>query len=60
MKIISYLIKGIIKGLVVSFVLFFVIIGIQYFFGRIVKLNSNLVTEFTYYVVYGVVLSTKN
>ncbi|UGS24320.1 2TM domain-containing protein [Flavobacterium channae] len=60
MKIISYLIKGIIKGLVVSFVLFFVIIGIQYFFGRIVKLNSNLVTEFTYYVVYGVVLSIIN
>ena len=60
MKIISYLFQSIIKGFVVSIVIFFVIIGIQYFFGRIVKLNANLVTEFTYYVIYGVVLSIIN
>ena len=60
MKTISYLFQAIIKGFVVSLVLFFVIIGIQYFLGRIVKLNANLVTEFSYYVVYGVVLSIIN
>ena len=60
MKTISYLFQAIFKGLVVSLVIFLVIIGTQYFLGRIVKLNANLVREFSYYVIYGVVLSIIN
>ena len=60
MKTISYLFQAILKGLVVSLVIFLVIIGTQYFLGRIVKLNANLVREFSYYVIYGVVLSIIN
>jgi sensor histidine kinase YesM len=60
MKTISYLFQSIFKGLVVSLVIFLVVIGTQYFLGRIVKLNANLVREFSYYVIYGVVLSIIN
>jgi sensor histidine kinase YesM len=60
MKIISYLFQSIIKGTIVALVLFFVIIGIQYFLGRIIKLDTKLVNELLYYIIYGVVLSTIN
>lgn len=60
MKIISYLFQSIIKGIIVALVLFFVIIGIQYFLGRIIKLDAKLVNELLYYIIYGVVLSTIN
>jgi hypothetical protein len=60
MKIISYLFQSIIKGLIIALVLFFVIIGIQYFLGRIIKLDAKLANELLYYIVYGVVLSTIN
>ena len=59
-KIISYLFQSIIKGVIVALVLFFVIIGIQYFLGRIIKLDAKLVNELLYYIIYGVVLSTIN
>lgn len=60
MKTISYIFQTIIKGIVVALVLFFVIIGIQYFLGRIIKLDSSLLNELLYYIIYGIVLSTIN
>ncbi len=60
MKFISYIFQTIIKGIVVALVLFFVIIGIQYFLGRIIKLDSSLLNELLYYIIYGIVLSTIN
>ena len=57
---ISYLFQIIIKGLIVSLVLFFIIIGIQYFLGRVIKLDSKLINELLFYIIYGIVLSTIN
>jgi uncharacterized membrane protein YecN with MAPEG domain len=60
MNIVSYLLRAIIKGFVVAIVLFFLIVGLQYFFGRIIHFDSSLAKELSYYVIYGVVLTLIN
>jgi hypothetical protein len=60
MNIVSYLLRAVIKGFVVAIVLFFLIVGLQYFFGRIIHFDSSLAKELSYYVIYGVVLTMIN
>lgn len=59
-KIIQNIIKALFKGLIISIVIFCVIIGIEYTFGRRPEFNNDLLVEFGYYCVYGVVLSIIN
>jgi hypothetical protein len=57
---IKYFFKTIITGLIVSFVIFIISVSLEYFFGRIVKLDAKLAKEIGYYVIYGVTLSFIN
>lgn len=59
-KIIQYLFKSIITGLIVSFVIFMISVSIEYFFGRIIKLDAKLAKEIGYYAIYGVTLTMIN
>lgn len=59
-RIIQYLFKLIITGLIVSFVIFMISLSIEYFFGRIVKLDAKLAKEIGYYAIYGITLTFIN
>lgn len=59
-KIIQYIFKVIFTGLIVSIVIACVIIGIEWFFGRVLTFNNSLFVEIAYYCLYGVVLTFVN
>lgn len=59
-KIIQNIFQSLFKGLIISIVIFCVIISIEYIFGRRLKFNNDLLTEFSYYCVYGIILSFIN
>lgn len=59
-KIIQYIFKVIFTGLIISIVIACVIIGIEWFFGRVLTFNNSLFVEIAYYCIYGVVLTFVN
>lgn len=57
---IKYFFKTVLTGLIVTFVIFMISVSLEYFFGRIVKLDANLAKEIGYYAIYGVTLTFVN
>jgi len=59
-RIFQHLIKTIVTGLIISFIIFIISVSLEYFFGRIIKLDANLAKEIGYYALFGITLSLIN
>lgn len=59
-KIIQYTVKALITGLIVSIVVACIAIGLEWVFGRVVKVDTDFWIEIGYYCLYGVVLTVVN
>lgn len=59
-KVVQYIFKVIFTGLIISIVIACAIIGIEWFFGRVLTVNNSLFVEIAYYCIYGVVLTFVN
>ncbi|CAM4121502.1 2TM domain-containing protein [Flavobacterium antarcticum] len=59
-KVVQYIFKVIFTGLIISIVIACVIIGIEWFFGRVLTADHSLFVEIAYYCLYGVVLTFVN
>lgn len=59
-NLLAYMIQIFFKGVIVAIVVFFTAISIEYFFGRIVVFNRELLVEVIHYLLYGVVLTAVN
>lgn len=59
-KAIQYILKVFFTGLTVSIAVACVIIGIEWFFGRVLTFDNSIFIEIGYYCLYGVVLTFVN